>query len=200
MSGVSTLFSQEFYKQITRYLEPDGLLVQWIQIYETDLDIVVSVAKALAPEFADFAIYNADDSNILIVATPAGTLRAPDSRPFDSPELRAEMARVGLMNLRDLRSRFLGSKKLLAPLLAASGVPANSDYFPVPSTLNAPRARILNRNAVEFVSALRRMSVPFFELLDGTRDSRTPDGCHHESHIRTGCDDGAGRGSCAMRS
>lgn len=37
VSGVSTLFSEEFYRQITRYLEPDGLLVQWVQIYETDM-------------------------------------------------------------------------------------------------------------------------------------------------------------------
>src|SRR6185436_5591726 len=141
VSGVATLFSQEFYRQITRYLEPDGLLVQWFQIYEADMDIVASVMKAMAPEFADFAVYNADDSNILIVATRSGVLPRSASRAFASSALQAELARVGLHRPEDIESRFLGDKKLLMPLLNASTAPPNSAYFPFVD-LHAARARI----------------------------------------------------------
>ncbi len=170
VSGVATLFSDEFYAQMTRYLEPDGLLVQWMQIYETDFDIVTSVIKALAPHFEDFAIYNADDTNLMIVAQRGGKLSRPHSRMFDSPAMRAELARVGIDSTQNVESRYLGDKALLMPLLQVSGVPANSDYFPFVD-LHAPRARILRRNALQFTS-LTTLPVPFFELLTGTREPR----------------------------
>lgn len=163
VSGVSTLFSEEFYRHITRYLEPDGILVQWMQIYETNFDILLSVIKALSAQFDDFAIYNADDTNVLIVAT-RGHLPDLDSRIFAAPALRAELARVGIDSLTDIQARYLGNKSLLAPLLRSSGVPVNSDYFPFVD-LNAPRARIMKRDALEY-SGLLRLPVPFFELLE----------------------------------
>ena len=175
VSGVSTLFSREFYQQITRYLEPDGMLIQWIQTYEADMDIVLSVVKALAPEFADFAIYSTDDTDVLIVAVRSGTLPRPDSRPFASQEMRNELARVGIVTVQDIESRFLGNRKLLTPLVMESGVPANSDYFPYVD-LHAARARILKLNAIEF-TGLQTLPVPFFELLEGVahqRASTTP--------------------------
>ena len=43
VSGVATLFSDEFYGRIVTYLKPDGLLVQWLQIYETDITIIASI-------------------------------------------------------------------------------------------------------------------------------------------------------------
>ncbi len=170
VSGVSTLFSNEFYSQITHYLEPNGMLVQWMQTYEADIDIVMSVIKALAPHFEDFAIYNADDSNLLIVAVRSGSLPKPDPKLFASPAMRAELARVGIESTQSIDSRYLGDKRLLLPLLKASGVPANSDYFPFVD-LNAPRARILKRNALHF-AGLATLPVPFFELLTGTEQAR----------------------------
>ena len=64
------LFSDEFYARSCATSTDDGLLVQWVQIYETDLTIVASIIKALSPHFADYEIYATDDANILIVATP----------------------------------------------------------------------------------------------------------------------------------
>ncbi len=98
MSGVAGLFSVEFYRLTSRHLNPGGLLVQWLQLYEFDLDLVASVLKALQPAFADYAIYAANTGDILIVATRdrpvpeaqaacvrepgarQGTRRNPDSR------------------------------------------------------------------------------------------------------------------------
>jgi spermidine synthase len=170
VSGVSTLFSREFYRQINRYLEDDGLLVQWIQTYEADMDIVYSVIKALAPEFADFAIYNADNTNLLIVASRNGVLPKPGAGVFASSALRAELLRVGISDVQNIQSRYLGSKALLMPLLQANSVPANSDYFPFVD-LNAPRARILKRSAIEY-SRLQILPIPFFELIEGAADPR----------------------------
>jgi predicted membrane-bound spermidine synthase len=179
VSGVSTLFSDEFYDQITRYLEPNGMLVQWMQTYEADLDIVMSVIKALSPHFEDFAIYNADDTNLLIVAVRSGILPPPNAKLFASPAMREELARVGIESVQNIEQRYLGNKRLLQPLLQASGVPANSDYFPYVD-LNAPRARILKRNAAQF-SGLTTLPVPFFELLTGEERPRERTVAGHRS-------------------
>jgi spermidine synthase len=170
VSGVSSLFSAEFYDHITRYLQPSGILVQWIQIYETDLNIVLSIVKALAPRFSDFAIYTTDASNLLIVAVPDGTVPALREDVFSSPATRAELARVGIHSLPDIQSRYLGNKRLLLPLVNATPVPANSDYFPFVD-LNAVKQRILRRNAAE-LAGLQTLPIPFFELTTGSMDTR----------------------------
>ena len=61
MSGVATLFSDEFYGRITHYLTADGYFVQWMQVYETNIGVLASVMKALAPHFGAYALYNTDD-------------------------------------------------------------------------------------------------------------------------------------------
>jgi spermidine synthase len=175
VSGVATLFSREFYRQLKRYLTEDGMLVQWLQIYEADQNIVFSVLGALAPEFEDFAIYNTDDVNLLIVAVRKGRLGGPSDRPFKIETMRAELAKVGIHSRQDIESRFVGNKALLMPLVQASGVPANSDYFPYVD-LNAARARILRRNALEF-TLLQTLPVPLFDLVQGRapgRETSTP--------------------------
>ena len=39
VSGVATLFSDEFYGRIMHYLPPDGYFVQWMQVYETNIEV-----------------------------------------------------------------------------------------------------------------------------------------------------------------
>ena len=161
ISGVSTLFSREFYRQIRRYLADGGLLVQWLQIYETDIAVVSSVVRALDPYFADYHIYNVDDSNILIVASKDSPLGAPAQEAFTG-HLAGALRRVGIVGIEDLTTRRIGNKALLGPFFVATAVPANSDYFPFVD-LNAPRYRFMRRNALEF-AGLASLSVPLQEL------------------------------------
>ncbi len=54
VSGVASLFSQEFYRLLNQHLTDDGLFVQWLQLYEVDNDLVISVLKAISENFSDF--------------------------------------------------------------------------------------------------------------------------------------------------
>jgi spermidine synthase len=164
VSGVATLFSDEFYSRIVTYLKPDGLLVQWLQVYETDMSIVASIVTAMSRHFGAYAVYNADDSNIMIVATRGPRLPPHSDELFDSPELRTELARVGIDSLADITQRRIGDQRTLGPLLASYRSPPNSDFFPFVD-LNAPRLRFMNRNAVELPSLLVA-PVPVVELVD----------------------------------
>ena len=165
VSGVATLFSDEFYGRITHYLAPDGYFVQWMQVYETNIGVLASVMKALAPHFGAYALYNTDDLDILIVATRGAALREPDDRLLQSPQLRAELARIGVQSVADIQLRKIGDNRTIGPLLQTIAVPPNSDFFPYVD-LNAPRLRYMRANALE-LPALTLLPIPFLELLDG---------------------------------
>ncbi|MBS1216548.1 MAG: Spermine synthase [Proteobacteria bacterium] len=94
VSGVSSLFTTEFYRLVRRYLKPGGVMVQWFQLYEIDASLIASVISALAGNFPDFAIYAATDSDLPVIPLLEG---APSPRPlsFDGGDYveRIEIAR-----------------------------------------------------------------------------------------------------------
>src|ERR1019366_1122918 len=102
---------------ITQHLAADGYFVQWMQVYETNIGVVASVIKALAAHFGAYALYNTDDLDILIVATRGATLRTPDDRLLKSPQLRAELERVGIQSVADVQLRKIGDNRTIGPLL-----------------------------------------------------------------------------------
>jgi predicted membrane-bound spermidine synthase len=171
VSGVASLFSDEFYGRVVQYLRPDGCLVQWMQIYETDTAVVASVLKALSRHFGAYAIYNTNDQDILIVATRAAALPAPSDQPLQWPGMRAELERVGVQSLTDLQSRWIGDNRTLGPLINALPVPANSDFFPFVD-LNAPRLRFLGATALQ-LTGLTSLPIPVLDLLRDDAPSGT---------------------------
>ena len=178
VSGVASLFSDEFYGRIVRYLRPDGYFVQWIQIYETDISVVASVVKALSRNFGAYAIYNLDDSDILIVATRAVALPALTEQVFQWPRMRAELDRIGVQSLSDLKSRLIGDERTIGPLFNSLPVPVNSDFFPFVD-LNAPRLRFMSNNALE-LTRLTSLSAPVLDLLrPDSPASATLEPSHH---------------------
>jgi spermidine synthase len=163
VSGVANLFSQEFYRRVRTYLAEDGIFVQWVHLYEFDDDLALSVLRALSLEFSDYAIYNTDNSNVLIVATPNGRLGAPSfERLFDTP-LAPELKRVGLYSAADFAVRNTALKPLIDGLLAHSAIPANSDFFPYVD-LNAGAARFRSDVTTLFYS-WSVMPLPMLEML-----------------------------------
>jgi len=165
VSGVSSLFSNEFYHLVRRYLKPGGVLVQWFQLYEIDVSLVASVLRALGDNFPDYAIYASTDNDLLIVAGDAATLARPLADVFREPGLAKELRTVHVQNLADLQIRKLAGRATIQPLVQSYKVPANSDYYPY-LDLNAARYRFLQQGAGDLVS-LNAASVPVIPMLEG---------------------------------
>lgn len=163
VSGVSGLFSGEFYRLVRNYMNEDGLLVQWMQLYEIDISLVASVIKALSANFPDYVIYASDDSNILIVAKKNGKIGGPDPRIISMPGLAEELKKADVMNLQDFEMRRIGDKKALDPLFASFPAPPNSDYFPF-LDLNAAKTRFMGMDATNLVD-LSHEFLPAVEML-----------------------------------
>ena len=182
VSGVASLFSEEFYRSIGRYLSDDGVLVQWLQLYEFNDELVESVLKGLTTQFSDYAIYNTANANVLIVAKRSGRLPEPVFEGLFAGPLGAELARVGIKGPNDFLVRKVASKALLQPLLAAARVPANSDYFPF-LDLNAGKARFENVTAGLF-NSWTVAPLPLLDMLGVAKvryDAVTPS----DSFVRT---------------
>src|SRR6185295_9295359 len=83
VSGVSSLFTREFYRRVRGHLADGGLLLQWFQLYEIDASLVASVMTGLGAEFPHYAVYAASDHDLLIVASLAPLPAAADPRVFE---------------------------------------------------------------------------------------------------------------------
>ncbi len=170
VSGVSSLFTREFYRRIRRHLNSGGLLVQWIQLYEMDASLVATVIGALGEEFPHYAVFAPSDHDLLIVAGEAPVPLPLRAEVFEHPGVAKELWTVHMLTVGDLDARYLGSRATLEPLFASYGMPANSDYAPV-LDLNAARHRFLEKSAAEVV-ALANVDVPLLELLEPGRSQR----------------------------
>jgi spermidine synthase len=167
VSGVASLFTREFHRLVRGYLAPGGVLLQWLQLYEIDEPLVMSVIRSIDENFDDYAIYAANAGDILVVATADRPLPELPATMPSRPGLVAELNRVGIFSPQDIAVRRLATKKGLAPLLRTYAIATNSDYDPVLDQ-NASRARFLGRGAPGLVT-IAVEPLPVVEMLNGDR-------------------------------
>lgn len=167
VSGVASLFTQEFYARVKRQLNSDGVFVQWIQVYEFNDGLLATILRALDLEFSDYTVFAANAGDLIILASngalPDG-LR-PDILRWDG--MRNLRERLRLTSVDELEARRLAGKSAIRPMLAVFGEGVNSDYFPLVN-LRAPKARF----RAEPAGGLMRVAtapVPIVEMLGGGR-------------------------------
>lgn len=170
VSGISSLFTDEFYKHIINYMSDEGLFVQWMQGYETNPQLLLSVLKALKNNFYDFALYAASDSDLLIIARSNKSINQPGIAVFNDGAMEKELARVGIHNIQDIETQFIADKRILGPLIDKYSPATNSDYFPY-LDLNAARARFKQED-ISNLTRIRTNIVPFINILSPNIDNK----------------------------
>ena len=145
VTGVSSLFTHEFYARVAGQIKPGGLLVQWLHVYSFSDPLLASVFRALRESFPRFEVYSSTDGDLVVVASPAGPVPALRPDVMGMPGVRAMLERIGVKRVEDLAVRRLGNQDTVATLFAPIGAPANSDYFPIVDT-HASKARFLNED------------------------------------------------------
>lgn len=150
VSGVSALFTLEFYQRLRRYLAPGGVFSQWIHLYEMDDALVLSVVAALDSVFPSYRAYHLGDNDIVFVASADGPLRDPDWTILDWPGLRETLIDVPPLRPQHMEALEVLDEELLRPIFA-HGVRPNSDFHPILEA-GAERARFEDRWAEGFFS------------------------------------------------
>ncbi|MFO1252719.1 MAG: fused MFS/spermidine synthase [Inhella sp.] len=146
VSGVSSLFTKEFYRLVRRQLTPDGVLVQWIHTYEMTDALLAQMMAALISEFPNSEVFQASAGDLVILAHK-GKRHGLNAHPWEAPELAAELQRVGLGSVHDLQARRLGGPAVLRTLVRQFGATAHSDFWPTVA-LQAPAERFKRQSAV----------------------------------------------------
>ena len=171
VSGVSSLFTREFYNVVKSYITDEGIFVQWLHIYEFDIDLLVSVLKAISEEFPYYSIYFADEGNLILIASQKKQVGLPSVSIFEAPGMKQQLSTIHIHNIDDLRFRFLGNETVVNPFIRNSNIPTNSDYYPYLDQ-NSAQIRFIKNNISDILN-LRLSAVPILDLLYDELGHRT---------------------------
>jgi len=168
VTGSSSLFTKEFYSRVSTFLADGGVMAQWMQIYELDDDLFLSVLAALDEAFASYRVYLVGDSDVAIVAS-AGPLPEPDWSVLDTPGFLDLTLGIPRFRAEHLSSLLLFDETTFRPLLRRDA-PTNSDFHPV-LDLGAERARF-ERTSAEGVYSFAASRIDLHRAL--TDQARAP--------------------------
>ncbi|MEJ7809474.1 MAG: fused MFS/spermidine synthase [Gemmatimonadaceae bacterium] len=163
VSGVSGLFTVEFYQRVRTYLSDGGVFGQWLHLYEIDDDLVLSVLAALHQTFRSYQIFQTSKGDILILASQRPSLPTPDWSVLALPGIVSDLRNVLPFSPQTMEATRLIDRAALAPLLDGWGQ-ANSDFYPT-LDLGAERTRYLRSTASGFGQIIEErfdMVAPFF--------------------------------------
>lgn len=104
MAGVAGVFSHEYYLEARARLKPGGVVAQWLQLYESNDQIVDIVVNTFSSVFPSVGIWHVGAGDVILIGsvTPLQPDVAVMARPFEDPRVRADLARVGIQNLTTL--------------------------------------------------------------------------------------------------
>jgi len=163
VSGVSSLFSKEFYHHMQRYLKPGGTLVQWLQLYEFDNTLLLNIVRALDENFPYVVLYRIpEEPDIVILASDAPIYQKHLARFAKDSSIQAEFGRMHRPWYFFGEQNFLANSKSLRPL--TKDVPANSEFIPWVDN-NAEKARYA-KSEVGINYALDSCTLCWPQLLD----------------------------------
>lgn len=168
VSGVSGLFTKEFYQHIRHFLKPGGVLVQWVHGYEFRDDLLISIFSAL-DTFEHFEIYrvheNAGDFIVIAGDDPFAFVDTADLAARS--KIDEDLAPLGRNIEQFGPSNFIASSKSLRPILDEFRHLANSDYYPYVEQ-NAETA-FFTRDQVQMPSAMTFAFAGYPDLFEPKR-------------------------------
>ena len=165
VSGVASLFTEEFYARLASYMADGGVLSQWLHTYEMDAGTLGSILAAVGRVFPDYALYTSIDSDVILVARKGGGTGSFDPAVLRLAGLQPTLERLRLTDPAAISRRVVGRSGGLDPYFAGFGVRANSDYFPVVDQRSS-RSRFTQDRVTDFID-LQAAPVPMLEMLAG---------------------------------
>jgi spermidine synthase len=114
-AGVASLYTREFYEAVAKRLRPNGLFMQWVQMYSTDSRTIQTVYATLSSVFPNVTTWSTTSGDVVLAASrekiviDAELLR---KRLQAEPYRKAAHAAWRAESVEGLLSRFIASEKL----------------------------------------------------------------------------------------
>jgi spermidine synthase len=119
ITGVSNLFTREYFQSVKSRLREDGIFCQWAQLYEMAPWNIKAIYRTLADEFPHVMVFAAEDlsSDTILIASrkPIDLDIRKIARAFANPVTAAEAKRAGFDSPHDVPAfLLLGPEELLS--------------------------------------------------------------------------------------
>ncbi|RME26773.1 MAG: hypothetical protein D6798_05980 [Deltaproteobacteria bacterium] len=129
LSGVSNLFTREFFELGKRKLKPGGVWSQWVQMYGMDTRDLRTLLKTFATVYPHVRLFSTiEDADLVLIGSDAPlSVQADDlERLFHIDEdITFELAGIQVVNAYDLLTRYqMGRDRILE---FAGDAPLNTD-------------------------------------------------------------------------
>ena len=177
VSGVSSLFSVEFFDRIRHHLNDGGILVQWFHSYEADVRILASILKALGESFPVYDMYTLNSDLLIIAGKDADTDVGIKRDVFAIAPIAESLNLMGFEKIDDFKLLRYAGRDLLEPFLNTYDVPANTDFHSFVD-LYAAKYRFMESSVWE-LAEISDFVIPIRKILAGA------DGRSTESDART---------------
>ncbi len=153
MSGVSQLFTRDFFELARTRLGPGGLFCQWAHIYNMATDDLKTIVAGFTDAFPQSALFHINEGDVLLVGAES---ELPDiesaalARRIEEPAIAEDLATVEVRNLFTFASLYaLGTPELAD--WAADAARHTDDHplleFRAPRFMHADTGQS-NRNAI----------------------------------------------------
>ncbi|MEZ5332958.1 MAG: fused MFS/spermidine synthase [Thermoanaerobaculia bacterium] len=157
-AGIASLFTADFYRSVRDRLAPGGLLLQWLQGYEVDPQVIRTAYATLRSVFPVVESWEVGRNDLLLVASPqrirhdlrrlARTLRA-------SPWREALSSVWGVEGLEGFYAGYVATGGLADAIAVGARGSVNTDDRPI---LEFGFARNLGRLGLFDISELRSLA------------------------------------------
>ncbi len=168
MSGISNLFTREYFELGRSRLTDDGLMAVWLQAYKTSVDNFRMVIRTLFEVFEHVSLWELGEDDFLMIASrgPQRIDLAEFDRRFRVPTVRADIFRVAIRRPAQILARYVASDEALRRWVAAAPVHTDDNAL---LEFSAPRhmykgSRDVARAVMELQSGVLR------DLGDGPPD------------------------------
>jgi spermidine synthase len=152
ITGVSNLFTVDYWQLARARLADDGVFCQWAQLYEMSSKNIKTILRSFATVFPYTYVFAAEDLSsdvIMVAANHPLALDLPSlRRNWQNPVLQAELKRGGVTTAEDL----------IAQLLL---VPEELPAFTAGSPINTDDNALIEFNAPRDLLGSTRMSDPY---------------------------------------
>ncbi len=175
MAGVAGVFTREFYETCRSKLQPDGLMVQWIQTYETNDKVFDIMLATFASVFRHVSVWQGATGDVMLLGSsqPLNRDLARMERRFQEPGVLEDCRRMKLERFGVFLAHEILSPEN-APYLASLNTPIHSDYYPV-LEYAAQKAFFLRQDAQEWLQLDENQSPQGTVLLrEYYRDRKIP--------------------------
>jgi hypothetical protein len=141
----------------------DGMLVQWLQLYEMSPDLIASIIMSVNKYFSDYKVF-VNGSDLIILASNSSIKSSASDLALKTPKIASLLREISIEHEYDFQSNYIGGKKSLFYLTEMFNIPLNSDYNPI-LDLSAVKARFAFTEADEY-STMSNFIIPVRKIIE----------------------------------